>query len=51
MFDLDCYINFNIQEKSTFSSKNKNNKLAYSPSANFIDKEFYFQGLKSGENI
>ena len=51
LFDLDCYINFNVQEKSTFSSKNKNHKLAYSPSQNFFDKEFYFQGLKSGENI
>ena len=51
LFDLDCYINFNVSEKSTFSSKNKKHKLAYSPSSNFVDKEFYFPGLKSGENI
>ena len=51
LFDLDCYINFNVSEKEMFSNKNNNHKLAYSPSANLADKELYFNGLKSGENI
>ena len=51
LFDIDCYINFNVIEKSELSSKNKNHMLSYSPSKNLADKEIYFNGLKSGENI
>ena len=50
LFDLDCYINFNVTEKSDISEKNKNYKLSYTPSDNFIDKEIYIKGLKNGEN-
>ena len=51
LFDIDCYINFNVTERSELSSKNKNHMLSYSPSENLADKEIYFNGLKSGENI
>ena len=50
LFDLDCYINFNVTEKSDISEKNKNYKLSYTPSDNFIDKGIYIKGLKNGEN-
>ena len=49
LFDLDCYINFNVTEKSDISEKNKDYKLAYTPSDSFIDKGIYIKGLKSGE--
>lgn len=49
LFDLDCYINFNVTEKSEISLKNTNYKLSYSPSENFFDKGVYIKGLKSGE--
>ncbi len=51
LYDLDCYINFNVREKSEFSSNNNKYKLAYSPSEHFTDKGFYLKGLKNGENI
>jgi len=50
LFDLDCYINFNVSEKSDISLKNTNYKLSYSPSENFIEKGFYQKELKNGEN-
>ena len=50
LFDLDCYINFNVSEKSDISLKNTNYKLSYSPSENFIEKGFYQKKLKNGEN-
>ena len=50
LFDLDCYINFNVSEKSDISLKNTNHKLSYSPSENFIEKGFYQKELKNGEN-
>ena len=50
LFDLDCYINFNVSEKSDISLKNTNYKLSYSPSDNFIEKGFYQKELKNGEN-
>ena len=50
LFDLDCYINFNVSEKSDISLKNTNYKLSYSPSENFIEKGFYQKDLKNGEN-
>ena len=50
LFDLDCYINFNVSEKSDISLKNTNHKLSYSPSDNFIEKGFYQKKLKNGEN-
>ena len=50
LFDLDCYINFNVSEKSDISLKNTNYKLSYSPSDNFIEKGFYQKKLKNGEN-
>jgi hypothetical protein len=50
LFDLDCYINFNVSEKSDISLKNTNHKLSYSPSENFIEKGFYKKELKNGEN-
>ena len=50
LFDLDCYINFNVSEKSDISLKNTNHKLSYSPSDNFIEKGFYQKELKNGEN-
>ena len=50
LFDLDCYINFNVSEKSDISLKNTNYKLSYSPSENFVEKGFYQKELKNGEN-
>jgi len=50
LFDLDCYINFNVSEKTDISLKNTNYKLSYSPSENFIEKGFYQKELKNGEN-
>ena len=51
LYDLDCYINFNVTEKSEISSKNNKYKLAYSPSKHFTETGFYLKGLKNGENI
>lgn len=51
LYDLDCYINFNVIEKSEISSKNNKYKLAYSPSKHFTETGFYLKGLKNGENI
>ena len=50
LYDLDCYINFNVTEKSEISSKNNKYKLAYSPSEHFTETGFYLKGLKNGEN-
>ena len=51
LYDLDCYINFNVIEKSEISSKNNKYKLAYSPSKHFTETGFYLKVLKNGENI
>ena len=50
LYDLDCYVNFNVTEKSEISSKNNQYKLAYSPSEHLRDNGFYLKGLKNGEN-
>ena len=49
LYDLDCYINFNVTERSDFSEKNKKHRLAYAPSPHFSDRGYYIPSLKNGE--
>ena len=54
LVNLDCYINFNVTQKTSnqniHNTDKKSHKLAYSPSGNLSNKGIYFKNLPSGEN-
>ena len=54
LVDLDCYINFNVTQKSSnqniHNTDKKSHKLAYSPSGNLSSKGICLKNLPSGEN-
>jgi hypothetical protein len=54
LVNLDCYINFNVTQKSSNQNihniDKKSHKLAYSPSGNLASKGICLKNLQSGEN-
>ena len=54
LVNLDCYINFNVTQKTSnqniHNTDKKSHKLAYSPSGNLSNKGISFKNLPSGEN-
>ena len=53
LVNLDCYINFNVTQRTNLrlhNSDNTEHKLAYTPSLNLANKGITIKNLPSGEN-